>query len=131
MSKMTEMAQELRGLKDRKEVLAEEEKTVNKRIKALTEHELPEYMEENEIDKVTIDGVGTIFIQNQVYANVKSDDRPALYEWLRDTGNEALVVDYVFPATLKAFCKEQLNNGKPVPELVTAHYVPTAMLRRK
>jgi len=131
MSKMTEMGQELRTLKDRKEALAEEEKAVNRRIKALTEHELPEYMEDNEIDKITIDGVGTIYIQNNVYASVLSEDREALYMYLRETGNESLVVDYVFPATLKAFCKEQLNNGQPVPAVVKAHYVPTAMLRRK
>ncbi len=131
MSDITVLAKELRGLKDRKEAIAEEEKTINKRIKVLVETELPEVMEAKEIDKISIDGVGTIFIQQQVYANVKADDREALYRELRDTGNGDLICDWVFPATLKAFCKEQLANGKPVPENVTAHFVPTAMLRRK
>jgi len=130
-NKLTLMAQELRALKDRKEAIAAEEKEVNKRIKALTEHELPEYMEEQDIDKVTIDGVGTLFIQQQVYANVKADNRAGLYDWLRDTGNEAMIVDWVFPQSLKAFCKDQLANGQALPEMVDAHYVPTAMLRRK
>lgn len=131
MTDLTGMCQEFRALKDRKDAIKEEEKTINKRLKVLTETELPEHMEENEIDKVSIDGVGTIFIQQQLYANVKSDDRETLYDNLRETGNEDLIQDYVFPATLKAFCKEQLSNGKPIPEMVTAHFVPTAMLRRK
>lgn len=131
MSDLTAMCQEFRKLRDRKDVIAEEEKTINKRLKALTERELPEHMEENEIDKVSIDGVGTVSIQQKVYANVKADDREALYYELRSSGNEDLIVDWVFPATLKAFCKEQLSNGKPLPEAVTAHFVPTATLRRK
>lgn len=131
MSILTEMCQEFRSLKDRKSAINEEEKDINKRLKVLTEVELPDHMEENDIDKVSIDGVGTIFIQQQLYANVKAEDRDQLYEALRNTGNEDLIQDWVFPATLKAFCKEQLSNGKPIPEMVTAHFVPTAMLRRK
>ncbi len=42
MSNLTDMAIELRTLKDRKEALAEETKTINKRITVLTESELPE-----------------------------------------------------------------------------------------
>ena len=125
------MAHELRSLVDRKEALAEEEKEINKRLKVLKEIELPEYMDENDLEKVTVEGVGTIYIQVQVYANVKKEDNPAFYAWLRETGNEDLITEYVFPATVKAFCKEQLENGKPVPDMVSAHKVPTAMLRRK
>lgn len=131
MSDLTMMARELRGLKDRKEALAAEEKEINKRIRTLTETELPEHMEENDIDKVSIDGVGTIFIQQQLYTNVKADDRTALYDAMRTTGDGDLIVDYIFPNTLKAWCRDQLSNGKPLPEQVTAHFVPTAMLRRK
>jgi len=131
MSDLTTMCQEFRALKDEKERLAAREKEINKRLKILAEHDLPEYLEENEIDKVSVDGVGTIFIQQQVYVNVKADGRETLYAELRETGNEALIQDYVFPSTLKAFCKDQLSNGKPLPTSVEAHYVPTAMLRRK
>lgn len=128
---ITQMAQEFRALKDRKEALKAEEKNINQRIREIAEQELPLHMEENEIDKISIDGVGTLYVQQQLYVNVRKDDTEALYEDLRSTGNEDLIRDYVFPATLKAFCKEQLENGKPLPEQVTAHFVPTAMLRRK
>jgi uncharacterized protein (DUF342 family) len=130
-NKLTVMAHELRELKDRKQAISEEQKTINKRLKILTETEMPEYMEEQEIDKVTIDGVGTIYVQVQVYSNVKAEDRPAFYEWLKETGNEDMITEWVFPQSVNSFCKEQLENGKPVPDMVSAHKVPTAMLRRK
>ncbi len=129
-NKMTEMATEFRALKDKKEGLEGEVKEINKRLKVLREEELPVYMEENEIEKITVEGVGTVFIQQQLYANVKADDREALYEVLRQTGHEELIVDYVWPNTMKAWAKEQITNGKPLPELITAHFVPTAMIRR-
>jgi len=131
MTDLTDMCHELRSLKDRKDALAEEEKSINKQIKKLTEDLIPTHMEDNEIEKVTVEGVGTVFIQQQLYANVKSDDREALYTALRDTGNEDMIVDYVWPNTLKAWCKEQISNGQPLPEMVSAHFIPTAMLRRK
>lgn len=129
-NKMTEMATEFRTLKDRKEAHEAEVKEINKRLKVLRETEIPEYMEENEIEKITVEGVGTVFIQQQLYANVKADDREALYEVFRQTGHEELIVDYVWPNTMKAWAKEQITNGKPLPELITAHFVPTAMIRR-
>jgi len=130
-NRFTVMAHELRELTDRKQALAEEEKAINKRLKVLKETELPEYMEEQELEKVTVDGVGTIFVQQQMYASVKAEDRPAFYEWLKETGNEDMITEWVFPQSVKAFCKEQLENGKPIPDMVSAHKVPTAMLRRK
>ena len=130
-NKMTVMGQELRELKDRKEALATEEKDINKRLKVLTEVELPEYMEEQEIKKITIDGVGTIYVQQQLHTSVKAEDRPAFHAWLRETGNEDMIKEYVFPQSVKAFFKDELENGKPVPDMVSAHKVPTAMLRKK
>lgn len=129
--RLAELITEFRNLKDTKEALEDQIKEINKAIKVLAEKLIPEYMEENDIDKTTIAGVGTVHIQQQLYTNVKADDREELYTWLRESGNEDMIKDWVFPQSLKAFCKEQLENGKPIPEMVTAHFVPTAILRRK
>ena len=75
MTDLTTMCQEFRTLKDRKDKIKEEEKTINKRLKVLTETELPEHMEENDLDKVSIHGLGTIFIQQQLYAIELADNR--------------------------------------------------------
>lgn len=124
------MVRQFRELRDRKDELKSLVTDNNKALKNLAEQILPEYMEENEIDKITIEGAGTVFVKQELYASVLAGDREALYEWLRDTGNEDLVKDWVFPATLTAFCKDQLEYGKPVPEMVKATKIPTAILRR-
>jgi len=127
---LTEMVKQLRTLKDEKEQLAAREKEINKSIRSLTEQQIPEYMDDNEIEKVSVEGVGTVFLQTKVYANVKAENKEAFYEWLRETGNEALIKEYVFPATLNAFAKEQLGNGVALPDAIDARLYPTAQLRR-
>jgi len=131
MTDLTTMCQEFRALRDRKDELKVEEKELNKRIKVLAEQELPEYMEENEIDKVTMLGVGTIYLQQKLYASVLKEDRESLYEELRNTGNEDMVVDYVWPNQLTAWCKDEIESGRPVPDQIKTTFISTAMLRRK
>lgn len=124
------MIRRFRELRDDKDDLKVLVTGNNKALKELAEQILPEYMEENDIDKITIEGAGTVFIKQELYASVLADDREKLYEWLRDNGHEDLIKDWVFPATLTAFCKDQLEYGKPVPEMVKATKIPTAILRR-
>ena len=130
MMNLTEMGKELRELKDTKEALEEQVKEINKRITVLATHDIPEEMEEKEIDKITIDGVGTLSVQTKIYANVKKDDRERFHQWLRENGNGEMVVDYVWPATVNAFIKEGLEENREYPDFISVTYVPTASLRR-
>lgn len=125
------MVRDLRTAKDRKKELEDELKTVNGKIRSLAEHEIPDYMEENDIDKLSVEGVGTCYLTQKVYASVKVDDREGFYEWLRENGNADLIKETVYPATLNAFAKEQLSEGKALPEMCEARLYPTANLRRK
>lgn len=130
MSDITEMVRELRDLKDRKAALDEELKEVNGAIRRLAENEIPTYFEDNEIEKLTVEGAGTVYIQTKVYANCKAENREAFFEWLRGTGNADLIKETVHPSTLNAFAKEYLNDGKELPDSLDARLYPTAMLRR-
>jgi hypothetical protein len=124
------MAHELYDLRETKAGLEEQVKEINKRLKALTEKEIPEEMDNRELTKFSVAGLGTIYTQAEVYANVKADDRPALYEWLREGGHGELVKDWVFPQSLKAFVKERLENGETFPEFIGATVIETARLRK-
>lgn len=130
-NQLTAMAHDLYRLKAEKDRLEEELKSVNKQITKLSDTDIPEYMDENEIEKISVEGVGTLFLTTKIYANVKSENKEAFYDWLRETGNGALVQEYVFPASLKAFAKEQLGEGKPLPEILDARLYQSATLRRK
>ena len=125
------MVHDLRNAKDEKEGLETRVKELNKTIRRLAEQEIPEYMDENEIEKLTVEGVGTVYLTTKVYANVKAENKDAFYEWLRENGNAALIKETVYPATLNAFAKEQLGNGVALPDVIDARLYPTANLRRK
>lgn len=129
--KLTTLAKELRALKDQKEGLEGQLKAVNKQLQGLIMTTLPEAMDDAEQTKFSVDGVGTVFLKDTVAVSILKDDRPAVYEWCRENGHAALVVDYIFPQTMNAWAKEQLANGAELPPNVKATFLPQAQLRRK
>lgn len=130
MTDLSDLAKELYDLKEQKEDLEQQLKETNKQIKNLAEHQIPEMMENMDIDKFSVPGVGTVYTQAEVYANVKKDDRDRFYEWCRNAGHGEVVVDYVHPQTLKAFIKERLENGETFPEFINVSVLEIARLRR-
>lgn len=130
MSTITDLAKELADLKAQKKSLEDRVKTCNKQIQAIAVGKLPELMSELEIPKFTLEGVGTVYLQDKLETFVAADDRDKTYAWFREKGHEALVVDYVWPRTMNAWAKEQLNNGAELPDTMKATFIPTAMVRK-
>lgn len=120
----------LRQLIDQKEDLNERLKTVNKEIQKLQEQVIPEQMEEEDIETFKVPGVGSVSIGMRCYAYVNKGDQPEFYQWLRENGHDPLIREVVWPKTLEAFAKEQLENGQPLPDMLKAHLTPQAKLRR-
>lgn len=129
-NKMVPLGKRLFDLKDRKAALENDLKKVDAEITHITTVELSKIMGDGEIEKFEVKGRGTIYLQDELFVNVLAKDRPALYEALRSSGNADIVKDWVMPGTLKAFCKEQLQGGKPLPAVVKATWVPTARTRK-
>lgn len=130
MSTLTDLAKELGDLKQQKKDAEALVKSINKQIQAIAVGKLPELMAELEIPSFKLDGVGTIYLQDKLEISVLADDREATYDWLREKGHEALIVDYVWPRTMNAWAKEQLNEGQELPETMKATFIPTAMVRK-
>lgn len=130
MTDLSELAREMFDLKALKEELETQVKEVNVRLKTLAEREIPEAMENRNINKFSVPGVGTIYIQADVRSSVLKDDRERFYQWLRENGHAEVVQDYVFPQTLNAFVKERLENGETFPEFLKTTVVEVARLRR-
>lgn len=128
---MVTLGKELFKLKAKKKKLEEDVKVLNAKITEIEAVKLPKLMEDAEVPSFKITGGGTIYLQDQLYVNVLAEDRPKLYEELRATGNGDMIQDWVFPNTLKAFCKEQLGAAKALPTVVKATFIPTAMTRSK
>ena len=129
--KLIALGKELFAKKAKRAKLEDEIKKLNLEIGEIETKTLAKLMEDGEIEKFTVKGRGTVYLSNELYVNVLADDRSKLYDELRAGGNEAMIVDWVFPQTLKAFCKEQLTLGRALPEAVKATYIPTAKTRSK
>ena len=130
MTSLSELATELRDLKDQKETLEEQLTAIKARTRAIEVHELPEAMEDKEIDKFTVPDVGTISVKTKVYSSIKAEDRGRWHQWLRESGNRDLIVDHVWPGTQNAFIKERIETGQEYPEFCNVSLIPTASLRR-
>ena len=130
MSTLTDLAKELSDLKAQKTETEAILKFLNKQIIAVAVGKMPELMRELEIPKFVVEGIGTFYIQDKLEVSVIADDRDEVYQWCRDNGHEALIVNYIWPRTLNAWAKEQLTECQPLPDKMKATFIPTTMLRR-
>ncbi len=105
------LAKELRVKKDRKDTLEAELTALEKDLKKLTTETIPSMMDD--------------------MAYCKKEDEARFHDWLREQGDGDLIRSYVFPATLKAYAKEQIEADIELPDYLNAAKVPVARLRRK
>lgn len=76
-------------------------------------HVIPVEMENQGIESVRIVGIGRLNIREE--ASCKTLDKPALFDWLRENGLQDIITEVVNASTLKAFIREQLKEGNPIP----------------
>ena len=61
----------------------------------------------------------TFFRKVQLFANVKVDDKPTFFQWLRDHEMGDIIKTDIHAKTLTAFVKEQLEHENELPDYVT------------
>lgn len=133
-SNITEAAQRFRALRDDKDALEESIKEVNRELSFLQDRYFPKILEDREIEKVSFDGVGTIYTKQEIFVSMvageKGDEAP-FYDWAREN-EPTIITPYIHPARLKAWAKERLEMGLNVPDnMLKATLFPRAILRRK
>jgi hypothetical protein len=129
MPTIEEKGRELFSLKHRKGIIEADLTTINKQIQAC-EFALGEMFIEQDVEKITLTGLGTVYKSTKFSASVLADDRPALYEWLRANGHGDVVVDYVHPKSLTAWAKAQVASGGETPEFMTTYLQPIGATRK-
>ena len=130
MTTISEAATELLRLKN---LLADQEaaaKETKEKVDHLSKVTIPEILEAMGAESAKVPGVGTVFLQNKVFAYVRAEDRDRFHDWLRENGHDDLIKETVYPATLTAFAKEQLEQGTALPEFVQASFATQAALRK-
>lgn len=77
---------------------------------------IPQAMEEEGVDRITYDGIGTVSLRTDVRASIPAASRDKAWEWLLDEGWSDLITSTVNASTLKAWAKERLAEGDHIPD---------------
>lgn len=133
---LIELASELAALKIEKDELKAELSDINKRIAELEKTDLPELMAKAGI--VGIDGKGkftlatgeTCFLSTSVFASIEKAKEADVHKALEDEGHGDMIKPTVHSQTLRAFCRERLEKGEPVPEGIKVTLETTARIRK-
>ena len=103
-AKLRQMAE---WVKESREVLYEIEDKLSK-------EQIPDVFKENGIKTTTIEGVGRVSVSNRFSASML--DKELAFNWLRQTGNEGIIIETVNSSTLAAFAKSKLEeDGTELP----------------
>ena len=130
MRTINEIAEQLLQLKVLESEHNDALKDIKRQIDEIQKREIPELFEVQGVTNAKVAGVGTIYLQDKVFAYVKAEDQDRFKDWLRDNGHGELIKETVHAATLTAWAKEQLEQAKPLPEFVSASFVTQAALRK-
>lgn len=134
---LRKLASILETNKDTKGRLEAELKAVNATLKELEEVKIPKEMERlglvknNKGSFTTATGM-RISLRTDVYASTVKEHEPEFFEWLRDHEAGSLIKESVHAQTLRAYVREQRENGVTVPEhLINVYEVTKAVLTKK
>ncbi len=126
---IVDLATRFRELKDKLTKAKEDMAIVQKEFDTIRKSILPEKIENSGLDSpVNVTGVGKISLRAEIFASIRSERKEEAKDWLVSNGHEALIKETVNASTLKAFVKEQLENGEEIPDelfLVTPYTMAT------
>lgn len=110
------LVRKMKDLGDIKNDLEDQLKEVNKQWDLVRKVEIPEAMAAIDpgLKSLKIAGLGTVYLRADLYSGVVDKERA--YQWLTDNGFQDLIQPQVFPSTLKAWMREQLEEGTDLPD---------------
>lgn len=117
--------------------LEAELKETNRVLKELEEVLLPEEMNrlgmvKNNKGSFTTPSGMRVSLRTDVYASTVEAKKDEFFEWLRDNGAGSLIKETVHSQTLRAYVREQRENGVTIPEdLISVYEVTKAVLTKR
>jgi len=92
------------------------ESSLVKLYEYLRKGKVPELMLEEDIQAMSVKGVGRVSLIGDIYASIKNNKKSEVFEWLDDNGHGALIQKTVHTATLKKLLKDKIKGGEKVPD---------------
>lgn len=134
-STAAELAEEMQACKEEADRLTGLAKEQTDRYNQIRKIELPDLMRKlgmvNSAGKgsFTFSG-GRVHLEGKVHANLRKDDKPQFFEWLRGNGAEDLIKEDVNAQTLSAFVRERRAEGLTDPPYIVAFEETTAKMTK-
>lgn len=92
---------------------------------------IPQMMEDAEIDKMSIQGVGTLYLEQKVHVSILKADSEKFFAFLTERGEDSIITRSVHHKTLSAWGKEMLAKQLPLPEYLKVYPQQVARIRKK
>lgn len=112
----TGLIKSMSTLKEKLDKLRAEKTAIQKEYDYLRLNCLPGAMDEEELDTLTVTGVGRVSLTSDLYASIPAGTKPEAWQWLRDNGHGYLIVETVNAGSFKAACKQMIKKGEQIPE---------------
>lgn len=103
-------------LQEKKDVLEEQLKEINKDLDRLRILEIPQVMESLGVKTTTFEGLGRVQLANDIFASTREGKRDAAMQWLRDCGYEGMITETYNASSLKALFRRMLKDGGEIPD---------------
>lgn len=113
---LVNLVMEMDDVRKQKESLEETLKGVNETFDFLRITKIPTVMNDENIDRISVKGVGRVSITADMHVSIKADKKDDFYQWLRDNGRTDLISETVNASTLKASIKKMFKEGEIPPE---------------
>ena len=118
VSEMIELRQTIDELSDLKHAAEEKHDQIRK-------NRLPALMQQ--LGMVRPDGKGgfthtsgaKIHLRLEVFAHYRKEHEEEVFAWMRENGHGDIIKEVIHPQTLKAFVRERVKEGEPVPPQIT------------
>lgn len=96
----------------------EEQRLVYSREALALESEIARSLDEQGTEKITVEGGATIWPKLTLRARVNKGDKPELFDWLRERGDEWVITPDVHHARLSSYIKDCQEDGVKLPDYV-------------
>lgn len=122
--------EQIAGLEDQLKPLKAQREDLKKR-------RLPDAMQASGIvdktghGKVSHSSGATVYLKVNVLTSIKAENKDEVYTWLKLEGHDDLIQETINPQTLKAFVKERIEHGEPIPPGISTHVETEAVLNKR
>lgn len=125
-------AKRFKTIKERIDALKAETTELQKEFDQLRFRVLPDLMVDNELEKLTVTDVGTLYLTDDIRAAVVPENKDDALVWLDDHGYGDLVKPNIATASLKSLIKDRIEKGEATPQdLFKVDVFTRASLRKK